>query len=138
MFSIFILSRTGIAVLSIAGFFIALHIHRHKRQGKPLMCPMKMSCDTVVNSDYAHILTIPLEFAGMAYYAFTAVGSIIAILMPQFVSSTGTMILSSATLIAFLISMYLIYVQARVIKAWCSWCLFSALICAAIFALSFV
>ena len=69
-----------ILVLSFVGFAIAFHIFEKKRVKKPLICPFRSNCDTVVTSNYSQIFGIPLERMGMAYYALVAVLHVVAFL----------------------------------------------------------
>ncbi len=121
-----------ILFLSFIGFSIAYHIFEKKRAKKPLICPLRSNCDTVVTSDYSTFLGIPLEAIGMGYYALIAIlHGVVA------VTHAGNPLLSLIILVlsggAFLFSLYLISIQAFVLKQWCIWCLSSAAISTVIF-----
>ncbi len=122
-----------IAVLAIAGFYIARHIHDHKKKGKKLICPFRMSCDTVIGSSYSTLFGIPLELLGMGYYGLTAVLHVVVFF--GIVPTPLYMLVIAG--IAFLFSMYLVLVQAYKLHSWCSWCVGSAIISTVIFFLSF-
>jgi len=136
IFSDDVLARMTIFVLAICGFLVSRHIYKHKKvNAKPLVCPVKFDCTTVVHSDYSRLLGIPLEFFGMAYYGLVAVGYLILIFHPETISPyiLSAIILTSS--LAFLFSLYLIGVQIFVLKKGCSWCIVSAFICLLIFLL---
>ncbi len=135
-----------IIALSVCGFFVAKYIRRHKKQNKPLVCPIRFDCHTVVHSDYSKFFGIPVEILGMAYYAFTAIfysgmlvlistyelpESMVFLLLPLFA------LMPLLSLVAFLFSTYLIGVQIFILKKGCSWCIVSAIISAIIFAIVF-
>lgn len=141
-----------IIALSVCGFFVAKYIRRHKKQNTPLVCPIRFDCHTVVHSDYAKFLGVPVEILGMTYYAFIAIfysamlilnyilvlnsiyelpEPIVFLLLPLFA------LLPLLSLVAFLFSTYLIGVQIFILKKGCSWCIVSAIISAIIFALVF-
>lgn len=126
-----------ILLLSFVGFAIAFHIFEKKRVKKPLICPFRSNCDTVVTSNYSQIFGIPLERMGMAYYALVAVLHVVA-----FLGDIHTPVFRLLLLVisggAFFFSLYLISIQAFVLKQWCVWCLSSALISTIIFVLTMV
>ncbi len=68
------LLKISIFAFGLFGFFVARHIHEHKKVGKkPLVCPMKFDCASVVHSDYSKLLGVPLEVLGMFYYGLVSV-----------------------------------------------------------------
>ena len=125
---------TIIIFLAFAGFLIARYIRHHKKNVKEaLVCPLKANCDTVIHSDYSRFLGIPLEVLGMIYYGLLALSYGLLIVFPSFGIPLIVSGLMVASICAFLFSIYLTIVQAFVIKNWCTWCIISATICAAIF-----
>lgn len=133
-----ILARVAIAVLALAGFFVARHIHGEKKQKHPLVCPMHFECDAVVHSDYSKFLGISVEKFGMFYYACVFFGYIILSFMPKALPQLLIDALILVSIGAFLFSVYLTIVQSFVLKKFCSWCLVSATICVLIFSLNLV
>jgi uncharacterized membrane protein len=125
-------------LLGIAGFWLASYIYHCKHKQKPLVCPLRTSCDFVTGSDYSKFLGIPVERLGMVYYLSMFMLHVAVIINPLFF--TRTVLFSSliASTLAILFSIYLISVQAFVLKQWCTWCVCSAILCAAIFAITFL
>src|SRR3989344_4608754 len=124
---------TIIIFLAFIGFLIATYIRHHKKNVKEaLICPLKANCDTVIHSDYSRFLGIPLEVLGMIYYGLLALSYGLLIVFPSFGIPLIVSGLMVASICAFLFSIYLTIVQAFVIKNWCTWCIISATICAAI------
>ncbi len=121
--------------LSVVGYAIARHIGRQKKKAKPFVCPLNFDCHTVVHSEYSKFLGIPLEFLGALYYALSAFFYTALLLYPSFLSGSLSLVLLAISACALLFSIWLTYLQAHVIKEWCSWCLMSALVCGAIFTL---
>ncbi len=132
-FSNDILLRAAILVLAVCGFFVAKHIHKHKKENKPLVCPVGFDCNSVVHSDYSKFMGIPVEVFGMVYYALVAIFYLYFIFDFDIFSNMLLNFLIFISLIAFLFSLYLIGVQIFVIKKGCSWCAISSLISTAIF-----
>lgn len=129
--------RTVVIFIGLAGFLLASYIYRKKKKKKHLVCPLKSNCDTVINSDYSRILGIRLEVLGMIYYAAIAIGYGL-VNNSLSISSVLSNILLPFSFFAFIFSLYLISVQAFVLRQWCTWCLFSAFLCTSIFILSWV
>jgi len=125
-----------IILAALAGLALAGYIHRKKRQAKPLVCPLKADCESVVHSEFSRFFGIPIEILGMAYYALLAVSYSILIVFPALAIPVIVFVLLTLTCAAFLFSLYLTFIQAFAIKQWCSWCLVSAMLCTIIFVLT--
>jgi uncharacterized membrane protein len=126
-----------ISLLGLAGFLLALHIHRKKLSKKKLVCPMRSNCDTVIHSDYSRIMGIPVEVLGMIYYVF--IGSIYSVIFIfNLWSEITALVIFTITLCSLLFSVYLVSVQAFILKQWCAWCLLSATTSFLIFVLSYI
>lgn len=137
IFSEDILVRVAIFALGAFGFWVAWYISKHKKpEQRPLVCPLKFDCDTVVHSDYSKFLGIHVEKLGMIYYGFLAVSYSILIFMPHSLPNAVVGILSVLSLVAFLFSLYLIGVQTFILRKGCFWCFVSAFICIVIFLLT--
>lgn len=122
-----------IVAAALIGLTITINIYKKKHKKKPLVCPFGADCDSVITSDFSSFLGIGLEIYGMLYYGLVAVAYSSLILFPQLQSEMVTFILTGAAIGAFLFSLYLTFVQAFLLKIWCSWCLMSAGISTAIF-----
>lgn len=127
-----------ISILSLAGFLLARYIHKKKSAKKPLMCPMRTRCEDVVTSNYSKMFGVPLEIFGMWYYGVFFVLYGFFTFFPSAHSEIIAFMLVLGSLGAFVLSLYLICVQAFALRAWCTWCLMSALLSTFIFGLSLV
>jgi uncharacterized membrane protein len=109
---------------AIIGFGIAVYIYRKQESKKPLMCPRKAPCETVLSSPQATTLGISNSILGMVFYA------VILFLLTLLGTSTAVNVLKIVfgllTLSGFAFSVYLVWVQKTKIKQWCVWCLGSA------------
>lgn len=125
-----------VILLSSAGFTLSLYIHSTKKASGKLVCPLEGSCETVVHSDYSKLLGINLEVIGMFYYL--AIGLLYTffafapVIVPEFMFYAVV----GVSLTSFLFSLYLTGIQAFVLRHWCTWCLFSALLCTLILILT--
>lgn len=122
-----------IVAAALTGFIITINIYKKKHTKKPLVCPFNADCDSVITSDFSSFLGIGLELYGMFYYGFIALAYSSLIIFPSLQSEMTMFILSGMSIGAFLFSLYLTFLQAVVLKIWCSWCLMSAGISTAIF-----
>lgn len=126
-----------ILLSSLVGSFIAYHIYHHKRKRKPLVCPLKADCESVIHSEYSKFLNIEVEKLGIFYYSFI----FISYLIYQITSSDYLIfdfLLFSLSLLAFLFSIYLTLIQILKIRKFCSWCLASAFLSLLIFVSSYL
>lgn len=127
-------TAVSLVALSIAGFLVSLHIHHRKRTQQKLVCIIGTDCDAVVNSKWGKLFGVPNEVLGMLYYVFIAAGTALV-----FFNATAESGLSLSTILFFVsgivafVSVFLIGVQAFVLKDWCDYCLASAGINIAIF-----
>lgn len=132
---IFALDIVVIALAS-CGFTLAFYIHSTKKSGGPLICPLEGSCEHVVHSDYGKIVGIPVEVLGMAYYLSVGLVYTLFAFTPDLMPSVMHYAIVGISLTSFVFSLYLTSIQAFVLKHWCTWCLFSALICTLILILT--
>ncbi len=117
-----------IVLLAFLGFCVAKKIHKSKKKGKPFVCPMNFDCHKVTTSEYSKLFGVPLEYLGMLYYAIIFIAYLIMLAAPHLMSEMFTQGIIVLSIVAFVFSFFLTYVQAVKIREWCSWCLVSALI----------
>lgn len=131
-------TRTLLAsALSVAGLVLAL-VLLAKHYGVPLLgeaalqaCGEGGGCDIVDQSRFAKFLGFPLAAWGLLLY-----GSLLALLLPRALASgdeqdhdRGTVALAWALVaLALVIDVFLLGLQAFVIKAYCKFCLFTYLV----------
>lgn len=114
-----------ILILALAGFAVSFNINRKKSNKEKLVCLIGEDCDKVVHSRYATTFGVDNQIFGMIYYfsiavfAATLIGGLV---WPSLI----ILLFKLATIGAALFSIYLISVQAFILKEWCEWCLVSA------------
>jgi uncharacterized membrane protein len=96
-----------------------------------LTCSITGGCEKVLNSNYATIFHIPVALFGVAFYLFMLTLSIHFLL-----NKLNKKIIFISSLIGFASVIYLISLQAFVLKAWCQYCLVADISAIIIFALS--
>jgi uncharacterized membrane protein len=125
-------------ILAFGGLYVAKYIHERRQQiGHPLVSPIGANDNLVLNSRYSRLFHIPIETIGAIYYTIIVLtyGSFFA--FPDLHQAGAALILLEMTIVAFLFSVYLIFVQIFVLRVWCGWCIISAFICAIIFLIEF-
>ncbi|MEJ2187534.1 MAG: vitamin K epoxide reductase family protein [Gemmatimonadota bacterium] len=129
--------RMAIAVLALAGFFVALYLTLHALGITPLAaCTTGGGCDQVQSSRFSSIAGVPVALVGAVGY--------VAILAVAWLGTTAQnvraawvpWVLLALTTIAFGFSAYLTALEAWVIHAWCPYCVSSAILATLIFLLS--
>ena len=87
---------------------------------------MKSRCDIVLASTYSKIFKIPNDILGLLFYSATAIMSACLIAGISNAPILMMLIKISITAGAFM-SLILVYIEWRIIKAWCFWCTVSAI-----------
>ena len=112
-------------ILVLIGFGDAVYLAAlHFYQADP-GCSLIAGCDAVLSSEYAVLFGIPLAYAGLAYYLVLMKG---ILFYYQYGSPLALKITQIVNAIGFIMSMWLVYLQAFVIYSFCQYCLLSALI----------
>lgn len=121
---------------AFGGFLLAFYIHHKKSKKEVMACPLDSNCETVIYSPHARFFGIPVEALGMLYYAGIAIGYAAFLVLPRLATPSALLFVFLSSAAALLFSLYLTFLQAFVIKEWCTWCLGSAALTTIIFALS--
>lgn len=114
-----------IALFSFAfvGFLDAVYLSVKALQNIAPPCFITGGCETVTTSPYSRILGIPIALLGALYY-LTALGLGLWFLDKK--DFRALRILPWISGAGFLFSLYLLFIQASVLEAFCSYCLLSS------------
>lgn len=110
--------------LATLGLVDAALLTREHYSDVVLPCSVTKGCETVLSSKYSEILGVPLALIGLFFYFSVLLAAL------YFVQSGLVWIkklLLAMGLVGFLSSLGLVYLQGVVIRAWCQYCLLSAL-----------
>ncbi len=124
------------AILGFAGFWIAESIIKMKRQSSPITCPVGYECDDVIRGPHANFFGYPIVNWGFWYFLLVVAFFLLDMFLPFTQGITFWALLVTGLAVTF--TAYLVAVQLFVIRKWCSWCLFSALIVLGIFVMTFL
>lgn len=123
IFAVFIFSLLGLLVSGYLAYEYSLPTS--------ITCPLTGSgCNTVRNSIYSTMLGISVPYFGIAYYALVA-GLCVYLLEKQ--NTKLKILLFILGLTGFLLSLYLTFLEAFIIQAFCFWCIISAILATLIF-----
>jgi uncharacterized membrane protein len=123
--------------LAILGLLVSIYMTIYKITSNDNMCLGSGDCSTVNASRYAEINGIPVALIGVLGYAAIA-GIHWFDRKNDFFEANGTMILFGISLIGFLFTLWLIYVEIALIKALCPFCVTSQITMTIIFILSII
>ena len=117
-------------VLSVIGLFDAtlLTVEHFTHRGLP--CSFTNGCERVLTSKYSEVLGVPTAAFGVVFYLIVLFAMIMAITNKQ--NPSRRLMLGWGS-IGLLSSIILTGLQAFVIRAWCQYCLLSALTSTLIF-----
>lgn len=127
-----------ILVTAAIGFLDSTYLAYVKIAKTPIYCtPGLGDCELVNSSRFSTMWGIPIAVFGMATFA-----AILLVLLlknkVKFIDSNRELILFAISLVGFLYSLYLTYLELFVINAVCQWCLLSAIMISSIFITSVV
>jgi len=115
---------TVAAIVSLAGVADATYLTVQALTGETLSCGGSPDCFRVLGSSYARVGGIPVALLGaLAYFSVFAFATFAAF---GYARARTLLIPTISTM--FLVTLWLLYVQAFLLHAYCRYCLFSAAI----------
>lgn len=116
-------------VLAVGGVIDTANLmYRHAMKAKrPVICPLKGDCNAVTEGEWSTTFGVRNDLLGLLYYLAALAGILVSLFMPG-VRSTIYLLLIVMTGGGLVFSAYLVYLQAKVIRQYCFYCLLSALI----------
>jgi len=118
-----------IPILALIGLADASYLLYTKLKGEKLVCFLGYDCNKVSKSTYGYFFGIPNEVFGIGFYVFVLVLFVFSLLGTVAILGIPlASLLLFAVIPASLASLYLLFVQAVVLKKWCEWCILSAFV----------
>jgi uncharacterized membrane protein len=112
--------------LSCIGISETAYLIKKRKRRERVTCVLGESCNAVLNSAYSRIFLLPNDVLGLLFYTIIAAVAALSVLevSPQAVIKTLShlLILSSTA-----VSIFLTFIQWKVLKAWCFWCVMSTI-----------
>jgi uncharacterized membrane protein len=115
---------TAVAIVAVAGLADATYLTVQALTGETLSCGGSPDCFRVLGSSYAKVGRIPVALIGaLAYFSAFTFATFAA-----FGYARAGKFLALIVGMMFLATLWLLYVQAFLLHAYCRYCLFSAAI----------
>lgn len=119
------------ALVSLVGLADAIYLTVLDLTGQNLRCTIVSGCSEVLGSKYAHIGSVPLASVGaVAYFVVFSLA-----ILAAFGYGFARPLLSALVAVMFLMTLWLLYLQAFVIHHFCQYCLLSAAVTTALAAI---
>ena len=112
------------ALLSLVGLADALYLTVEHVTGQSVQCTIISGCSEVLSSSYAVVAGVPLAAVGAAAYFTVFSLATLAAFGYGFAKTALTVIVGAM----FFVSLWLVYLQAFVIREFCQYCLLSAVV----------
>lgn len=112
---------TASALLSLVGLADAIYLTVEHMAGRAVQCTITTGCNEVLSSGYATIAGVPL--AGLGAIAYFAAFSLA--ILGIFGNRTARTLLFYLVALMFAFTIWLFFVQAFVLHAFCQFCLLS-------------
>ncbi len=122
-----------VLVIAVLGFADASYLTIEHFKGTIPPCSIVSGCETVLTSSYSIVFGMPVSLLGAIYYLIIAVGTF------AYLDTKKTAILKwtlAITIFGLIMSLWFIFLQAFIIKAWCLYCLGSAATSIALFVMA--
>lgn len=115
-----------LSVLAFLGIIDSSYLAWKHLKGEKLKCPIgEDSCNIVAQSKYSNIFGVRNEFMGILFYFFIFT---MAIMSNNNESELIKQLIFIASSMGLLFSASFVYIQARIIRKYCFYCLISALL----------
>jgi uncharacterized membrane protein len=112
------------ALVSLAGLADAIYLTVEHLSGRSVRCTIVSGCSEVLSSSYASVGGVPLAMIGAAAYFTVFSLAVLAAYRYKGAAKLLTVIVG----LMFITTLWLLYLQAFVIKHFCQFCLLSALV----------
>jgi uncharacterized membrane protein len=124
-------------ILVVIGLIVSIYMTIYKATSNDALCLGSGDCSTVNASRYSEVYGIPVASVGIAGYL-----AILLVLWyerrDKFFERNGPMLIFGMALTGFIFTVYLIYVEFAILKAYCPFCLASQSAMTLIFILSII
>lgn len=127
--------------LTVIGLLVSIYMTIYAITSNDNMCIGSQDCSVVNASRYSKVniagVSIPVAVIGVVGYA-----TILAVLLLEkrisFLEENGSMVLFGLSVIGFLFTLYLVYLEIFIIRAFCPFCITSQIAMTLIFILTVI
>ena len=123
--------------LTVLGLLVSIYMTIYKVTNNESMCIGSGGCSIVNASGYSSVRGIPVAVFGViGYLAILALFYLES--KPGFFQTNGSMLQFAVTLTGFLFTVWLVYVEVALLKAYCPFCITSQVAMTLIFTLTVI
>jgi len=123
--------------LTVLGLLVSIYMTIYKVTNNESMCIGSGGCSIVNASGYSSVRGIPVAVFGViGYLAILALFYLES--KPGFFQTNGSMLQFAVTLTGFLFTVWLVYVEVALLKAYCPFCITSQVAMTIIFILTVI
>lgn len=115
----------ALILLSLAGAGVSAYLLSFRLLERPVVCLTGSGCAEVNASEYSALFGIPVSAYGLLLYIVLIGLAFIWLRRGEDLPEWLTLSVFGLSLAGFLFSAYLTYVEAFIIRAYCTWCLVS-------------
>ncbi len=120
---------TSLIILSILGIIDTVYLISSRIKKKPLVCMVGDDCNKVVHSKFSKIFYINNDILGLGYYILI----IASALYLAYISKNILLSMQIISGISLLTAIFLFFIQSRILKKYCFYCVVSAILNLGIF-----
>jgi len=120
-------SEALIFILSTLGISETVYLIKKRLRSEKPVCLIGEDCAKVLTSPHSKMFIVSNDILGLLFYiACSLAASFLVIGVAPL--PLWDIIIKILVFLGSLLSIFLVYLQLKVIKAWCFWCLMSAII----------
>lgn len=111
-------------ILELVGLLIAVYLFWERKRKKSPVCIIGQDCDRVLGSEYSTLFGIHNDVMGMLFY----LGMLTLVILLRFELGPVDLLLTALKVMAgggAVMAIVLMFIQWKVLKKWCFWCIIS-------------
>jgi uncharacterized membrane protein len=128
-------TSVGLATL---GVLVSIYMTIYKFTSNNAMCLGSGDCSTVNASPYSMVYGVPVAFIGVLGYSAILGLLLLNNRLGEFLEQNGTLLVFGLALTGFAFTLYLVYLEIFVLRAFCPFCVTSQITMTILFFISIV
>ena len=125
---------SALLVIALCGVAVAAYLAWENSRGESGVCTIVHGCSTVQQSKYGKFAGVPVSVPGLGLYLLISGAALVWLTNVRGLRQYAILVGAFGSLFGFLLSVFLTYLEAYVIDAWCIYCIVSASILTALVA----
>lgn len=117
---------SALLLVAVCGVGIAAYLAWENSRGESGVCTIVHGCSTVQQSKWGKVAGVPVSIPGLGLYVLLAGAALVWLTNFQGLRPYAVLVGAFGSLFGFLLSVFLTYLEAYVIDAWCIYCITSA------------